>query len=392
MTLSLLLLTTAVIIAIGAHIPVHGRSIRDRLRHTEHGTLIGLRLTPGLRSHISSADIVALADDSPVPLDALCFYHVMPDIRGEYAHRYFRAAERYGATPGAWTHLVVTLPDEASETQALDFLLHRLGLLGIRARPLTEHECALTISTQELVQLRRTGHSDHVAALGRKPHLWLSRHRDIAITSGPAQVIGVGSSGQTVTMCPANLPRLEVQCDAQNACELLIGMLCLGYRVGIRTSQPRLFSVALELGAVLLTRAGDTTVDVIVFEDYEPDLYTGIARIIHVNRADTGRKADSPTALSTSCPCLIMGEFTWTLSTARNSVELQPLALRPATGSMPATGSIPESIGRARAGHPAPGRHQARPEQQAHLARQFPGYQAGHPPREERPPSASLHR
>ena len=52
MPLSLWLLITAITITAGAHVPVRGRSLRDRLRRTEPGQLIGLRLTPGLRSQL----------------------------------------------------------------------------------------------------------------------------------------------------------------------------------------------------------------------------------------------------------------------------------------------------------------------------------------------------
>ncbi|WP_083310850.1 hypothetical protein [Corynebacterium sp. HMSC065H09] len=383
MPLSLWLLITAITITAGAHVSVRGRSLRDRLRRTEPGQLIGLRLTPGLRNQLSAADIVSLADDSPVTLDALCFYHIAPEVRGEHAHRYFRAAERSDTSPEPWTHLVATLPVEASADKALRFLIHRLGTLGIRARRLTAQECALTESSAEVVQLRRTGRSHHVAALGRKPHLWLSRQRDIAITNGPAQVIGAGSSGQTITMCPAKLPRLEVDCGNQDICELLIGMLSLGYRVGIRTARPHFYTVALDLGAVLLARAGDDTVDVVVVEEYEPDLCTGIARIIEVSR--TG----SPTAaaeMPASCPRLAMGEFTWTLSTARTTDELQPLAMRATSGS------VPESTHPNLADRPAPGSRQAHPAAPGHSERHFLGHPADRLLQEAHPPSASVHR
>lgn len=383
MPLSLWLLITAITITAGAHVSVRGRSLRDRLRRTEPGQLIGLRLTPGLRSQLSAADIVSLADDSPVTLDALCFYHIAPEVRGEHAHRYFRAAERSDTSPEPWTHLVATLPVEASADKALRFLIHRLGTLGIRARRLTAQECALTESSAEVVQLRRTGRSHHVAALGRKPHLWLSRQRDIAITNGPAQVIGAGSSGQTITMCPAKLPRLEVDCGNQDICELLIGMLSLGYRVGIRTARPHFYTVALDLGAVLLARAGDDTVDVVVVEEYEPDLCTGIARIIEVSR--TG----SPTAaaeMPASCPRLAMGEFTWTLSTARTTDELQPLAMRATSGL------VPESTHPNLADRPAPGSRQAHPAAPGHSERHFLGHPADRLLQEAHPPSASVHR
>lgn len=384
MPLSLWLLITAIIITAAAHVPVRGRSLRDRLRRTEPGQFIGLRLTPGLRSQLSAADIVSLADDSPVTLDALCFYHIAPEIRGEHAHRYFRAAERSGTTPEPWTHLVATLPVEASTDKALRFLIHRLGTLGIRARRLTAQECALTESSAEVVQLRRTGRSHHVAALGRKPHLWLSRQRDIAITDGPAQVIGAGSSGQTITMCPANLPRLEVDCGNQDICKLLIGMLSLGYRVGIRTSRPHFFTVALDLGAVLLARAGDDTVDVVVVEEYEPDLRTGIARIIAVSRAGSPTAAASE--MPASCPRLVMGEFTWTLSTSRTTDELQPLAMRATSGS------VPESTRPNLADRPAPGSRQAHPAALGHSDRHFLGHPADRLLQEAHPPSASVHR
>lgn len=383
MPLSLWLLITAITITAGAHVSVRGRSLRDRLRRTEPGQLIGLRLTPGLRNQLSAADIVSLADDSPVTLDALCFYHIAPEVRGEHAHRYFRAAERSDTSPEPWTHLVATLPVEASADKALRFLIHRLGTLGIRARRLTAQECALTESSAEVVQLRRTGRSHHVAALGRKPHLWLSRQRDIAVTNGPAQVIGAGSSGQTITMCPAKLPRLEVDCGNQDICELLIGMLSLGYRVGIRTARPHFYTVALDLGAVLLARAGDDTVDVVVVEEYEPDLCTGIARIIEVSR--TG----SPTAaaeMPASCPRLAMGEFTWTLSTARTTDELQPLAMRATSGS------VPESTHPNLADRPAPGSRQAHPAAPGHSERHFLGHPADRLLQEAHPPSASVHR
>lgn len=383
MPLSLWLLITAITITAGAHVSVRGRSLRDRLRRTEPGQLIGLRLTPGLRSQLSAADIVSLADDSPVTLDALCFYHIAPEVRGEHAHRYFRAAERSDTSPEPWTHLVATFPVEASADKALRFLIHRLGTLGIRARRLTAQECALTESSAEVVQLRRTGRSHHVAALGRKPHLWLSRQRDIAITNGPAQVIGAGSSGQTITMCPAKLPRLEVDCGNQDICELLIGMLSLGYRVGIRTARPHFYTVALDLGAVLLARAGDDTVDVVVVEEYEPDLCTGIARIIEVSR--TG----SPTAaaeMPASCPRLAMGEFTWTLSTARTTDELQPLAMRATSGL------VPESTHPNLADRPAPGSRQAHPAAPGHSERHFLGHPADRLLQEAHPPSASVHR
>lgn len=396
--LSLLLVIVAVIITVGAHVPVHGRSLRDRLRGSEHSNFIGLRLTPGLRNQLCAADIVALADDNPVTVDALCFFHIAPEIRGEHAHRYFRAAEQYGATAAPWTHLVATLPVDVSTDETLTFLVHRLGLLGIRARRLTEQECALTTSSEGIVELRRTGHSHHAATLGRKPHLWLSRQRDITVTDGPAQVIGVGSSGQTITMCPANLPRLHVDCNNQDVCELLIGMLSLGYRVGIRTPRPQFYSVALELGAVLLTRVGDDTVDVIVIEEYESDLCTGIARIIEVKHAGgtnsckkhsyvqpvTETGMHSP-ASSVSCPRLTMGEFTWTLSTSRSSDELRPLTMRAVSSS------IPEANPRALAGSPVPGGHRAYPAPAGYQERHYPGHQADRLLREARSPSASVH-
>lgn len=323
MSLALWLLTIAVTITAAAHIPVRGRSIRDILRRSEHGTLRGLRLTPGLRSELSTADIIALADDSPVTIDALCFYQLAPEIRGEHAHRYFRAAERFSDQPEPWTHLLITLPRTGDDEQALNFLIHRLGLLGIRARALTDNECGLTAGNEAIVQLRRTGRSHHEAALGRKPHLWLTKQRSIAVSRGPAQVIGVGERGQTITMCPADVPRLRVSCGDQDICELLIGTLSLGYRVGIRTSRPQYFTVALGLGAVLIPRTGDETVDVVVIDEYEPDLETGSARIIEVVATSDGA----------TCPTLTMGELTWSLATARTTTTLRPLAMRVAASA-----------------------------------------------------------
>lgn len=364
MSLALWLLTVTVVITVAAHIPVRGRSFRDLLRRSEHGELRGLRLTPGLRRQLSTADIISLADDSPVTIDALCFYQLAPEIRGEHAHRYFRAAERYGDTPEPWTHLVVTLEDAADGAQALSFLSHRLGLLGIRARPLTDSECAHTADSEAIVQLRRTGRSRHVAALGRKPHLWLTRKRDISITSGPAQVIGVGDSGQTITMRPADVPHLRVNCGEQDVCELLIGTLSLGYRVGIRTSRPHYFTVALGLGAVLIARTGDDTVDVVVIDEYEPDLETGAARIIEVI---AGRDDNA-------CPTLTMGEFTWTLATARTTTQLRPLTMRVATTTARAETTVP---GLAAADPVVAGRHlrPAIPEASGHL--DLPGHRPG---------------
>lgn len=423
MSFALWLLIATITITAAAHIPVRGRSVRDILRRSECGELRGLRLTPGLRNQLTAADIIALADDSPVTIDALCFYQLTPEIRGEHAHRYFRAAQRYVDSPVPWTHVVVTLPavDEGNGqgNEALNFLIHRLGLLGIRARLLTEDECAQTVSAEAAVQLRRTGRSRHVAALGRKPHLWLTRQRDVTVTSGPAQVIGVGASGQTITMCPADVPHMRVRCGDQDICELLIGTLSLGYRVGIRTSRPQYFTVALELGAVLIPRLGDQTVDVVVIDEYEPDLQTGSARIIEVVADATFSVANDAAAAtpaaSTSteaCPALTMGEFTWTLSTARTTAELRPLTMRVATASAvtaPAAAAMAPAVATTARGLEAAdpvvaGRHLV-PRPGYPAAQELPGMQGHHPGRlarqerladrllqESRLPSASVRR
>ena len=184
-------------------------------------------------------------------------------------------------------------------------------------------------------------------------------------------------------MCPANVPRLEVDCGNQDICELLIGMLSLGYRVGIRTSRPHFYTVALDLGAVLLARAGDDTVDVVVVEEYEPDLCTGIARIIEVSR--TGSPTAAAAEMPASCPRLAMGEFTWTLSTARTTDELQPLAMRATSGL------VPESTHPNLADRPAPGSRQAHLAPLGHSERHFLGHPADRLLQEAHPPSASVH-
>lgn len=368
MSISLYLFVATIVITATAHVPVRGRSLRDYLRRPQTGVRFGLRLTPGLSNALSAEEIAALADDGPVPIDGLSLHHLPPEIRGEHAHRYFRAVQQRGQEVVPWTHLVVTLPADATAsgdggtadaldsqtglspaaTAACEFLIHRLGLLGIRARPLTDKECAQSADIAAVVELRRSGSSHRAAGLKRSQQLWLTQRRDITVTSGPAQVIGVGKSGQTVTMCPADVPRLRLIGDVDDVCALLTGTLSLGYRIGIRTSRPQKFVTALELGAVLIAHAGDKTADIIVIDEREPNLETGAARIVEVYPPDEicgADAADSTVSFSDTTPSnsvervcapmipqLYMGMFAWTLSTARSTSSLRPLPPRASAG------------------------------------------------------------
>ena len=126
---------SSVTAALTMHIPIRGRSLRDRIRPRPQTHHRGWRLTPGTHSSLTSTELIALVDDTPTPIRALTCHNVEYQLDGEIGHHYARYEQRFGIQREHWSHLCVEA-DRHSDLEALaSFLQHRLHLLGPATGP-----------------------------------------------------------------------------------------------------------------------------------------------------------------------------------------------------------------------------------------------------------------
>ena len=334
---------SSVTAALTMHIPIRGRSLRDRIRPRPQTHHRGWRLTPGTHSSLTSTELIALVDDTPTPIRALTCHNVEYQLDGKIGHHYARYEQRFGIQREHWSHLCVEA-DRHSDLEALaSFLQHRLHLLGLRARPLGQAEIDYSLAHPPQVELRHYGSAElrYTAT-----HLWHTRERIFDISPGPAQMLGIGSKGQAITMNLTTIPKLRIDLGGNDGTDLLLPALLLGYRIGIRTSRPRHFHTPLAHGAELITHAGNPELDVVLLDAPGTAAHTHYARVIDivppnhdsartevhtpVQLYDTIDPEENPTGADHYIPQLEMGELTWRLRTARTHQLLRPLdILRP---------------------------------------------------------------
>nr|WP_120491031.1 hypothetical protein [Corynebacterium lactis] len=373
MSIAMWMLGTSLAAAALAHAPFRGRSFRDALRRSEGGTHIGLRLTPGVSERLDGPDIVDLVQDAPWPITSMRFYEVAPEPMGADGQR--------------WTHVVATLrsrphgegkeADTLATRNTVDFLRHRLALLGLRPRVLTSDELDATLRCSATVSLSESGnHNDFV----RSPHLWFTGRRCVVVVRPPAQLLGMGEKDHAVTMRLGAVPRLRVESalgrDELGA--LLLPALELGYRIGIRTGRPQLFSHVLDAGAILVPSCGDESLDCIMVDGDCGHVETHDARIVELWHPEERPPYAPATVLPkgaatvpTRVPTLSMREFVWSLRTAHSEVLIQPAKTRQFRATATAYSEGPDSLP-AQLAPPAPMAPPARRSLRGRAADYFP--------------------
>ncbi|WP_295627498.1 hypothetical protein [uncultured Corynebacterium sp.] len=334
----------AALSTIGLHVPVRGVALRDRWRGPRTSVSVGVRVTASARDVLCAADLVDVVAECPVPVDVVEVHRRRPTATGEIAHRYRGFTDQFGVAEREWTSILVGGPAAAGDDNAnvnvnansggsfdsydsvrLTFLIHRLGLLGLRVRPLAVEEFDAVAAADPIRLLARAPGRDHV----RRPHLWFTRAGDVDVPAAPAQLVGVGRDGGPVTVSLPSIGRLDVAApELARLPELLLPTLITGARVGIRTHRPHVFRTLLDHGAVLVTAAGDTTLDVLVRDGRHP--VTVPSPAIHepaVITLDDGPRPTRGTATPTAAPLLTIGPHAWTLTAGDEETPVRPVPL-----------------------------------------------------------------
>lgn len=312
------------LVAAAVHAPVRGSSVRDRWRGCRPEPVAGVRVTAGARGTITARDVEDIVADCPVPVDVVSIHRHRPRVGGEIAHRYRGVADQLGVAEGEWTSVLIGGgPAGASgrggsaDRLRLGFLVHRLGLLGLRSRPLDDAEFATCRTTAPDRILARAAGRRHV----RRPHLWFTPSDDVLVDEAPAQLIGVGRDGRALTVRLPSMERLTVVADLERVPELLVPTLITGARVGIRTHRPGHFRSVLDHGAVLVAAAGDATIDVLVRDG-------------DGHAVDVPAPATTPPAVITltdevrpDAPSLTIGPHLWHLTIGGETTSARPPSL-----------------------------------------------------------------
>lgn len=352
-----LAVAAAAVATVGAHVPVRGRALRDRWRGAGPEPVTGARVLPASGTVLPATALVDLVADCPVPVDVASVHMTSSEATGEIAHRYRGHAEHLGVDEGRWCSVLVGGGDGAGPEARLalaSFLVHRLGLLGFAARPLSDDEFAAASAERPTLLLARAAGRGHA----RRPHLWFTPATDVPVPDIPAQILGIGAGGGPVVTALSGLDHMTIRADhADPASELpalLLPALVTGARVGIRTHRPHHFAALLDYGAVLVPAAGEATLDVLVRDGphhvaVPPPAMRAPATLTLADGPPPGSpdRATAPGAGTEMGPTLTMGPLTWTLHDGRIP-GARPMRIRPLPNVAGGAGSP-----RSRTGGPA---------------------------------------
>lgn len=313
----------------GLHVPFRGRSLRDAWRGPHPVPTAGVRVTAAGRNLLPASALVDAVTECPVPVDVVSVLRTTARPGGEVAHRYRSFAGRLGVADSDWISVLVGGPAEHDRAR-LEFFVHRLGLLGLRARPLSGTEFTAATAnpsgTDAERLLARAPGRGHV----RRPHLWFTPAHDVEVPPAPAQLVGTSRDGGPLVMSLPSIDRLDVVADADRLPELLAPTLLTGARVGIRTHRPRQFGVLLDHGAVLVPAAGDPTLDVLVLD--------GGARVARRPGTPTVVLHDADGTATTALPAehappsLTIGDHAWHLTIGDEKTPVRPVPMFSAMG------------------------------------------------------------
>lgn len=312
-----LLVGGSALIAAGVHAPVRGRALRDRWRGPHPAPTAGARIVAASKDVLPMSALVEAVAECPVPVDVVSVHRSTARTVGEAAHRYRGFADQLGVPEARWTSVLVGGPPEHDRAR-LDFLIHRLGLLGLRARPLSAAEFDRDAATDAERLLARAPGRSHV----RRPHLWFTPAHDVDVPAAAAQLVGTSRDGAPLVMALPTIERLDVSADPARLAELLVPTLITGARLGIRTHRPRVFGPLLDYGAVLVTAAGDPTLDVLVLD--RGARVDGAASTATIMLYD-GPLPTPPSRESIPVPSLTIGEHAWHLTIGDEETPVRPL-------------------------------------------------------------------
>ena len=332
-----------------AHIPVRGRALRDRWRGPGPEATAGVRVFPGARTGLAATDLMDLVADAPTGIDVVSVHVHAPSTGGEVAHRYRGHATQLGVDEGEWCAVLVggaggvtgadadaaTADADAAPTAATDllaFLTHRLGLLGLSARPLSRAEFAVAKATRPERLLARTPGRGHT----RRPHVWFTVADDFELPDAPSQILGIGADGAAVVSSLPTLRHLRVTARrtslADHVPNIFLPTLVTGARVGVRTHRPHHFTALLDHGALLVPSAGDATLDVLIRDGRHPVAVPPPAvrasAVVTLSDGHTNNPAEPPRPAG---PTLTVGPLLWTLHDDRFP-DLAPVRIRPLPG------------------------------------------------------------
>lgn len=392
-----------VLIAGAMHVPIHGKSLRDRLRPAAAPPTIGLRITPGTKTQLSAADIVAVVNDSPFPISWIGIYQITPESGDEIAHRYQAIARSFGVGSTPWIHVAVSInaPRDSSRGDApqndsslesashkvsprmevLEFLHHRLGLLGLRPRQLSALELEKTLTHSPKVVLRRPAGQNHT----RRPHLWFTPRKSMDIPPAPRQIVGIGKEGKALTLRFGEFQRVVISTDESSIpspdiatapaympnsglsphdghtpsfkadnfrslpelSELILPALVIGYRVGLYTHRPMHFKELLDAGVSLVPDHRAPEVDMVIHDGLTAaanspvrQKYVVTPTVLYLEhfannatlqtRNDvTEKSAVNVEKRPLNTPQLKLSEHQWTLCLGEHKTGIRPIRVRP---------------------------------------------------------------
>lgn len=314
-----LLVGGSALVVSAVHVPVRGTALRDRWRGPHPAPTSGVRITAAAHDVLPMSELVTAIAECPVPVDVVSVHRSPMRGAGETAHRYRGFADQLGVAESEWTSVLVGGP-AAHDRERLEFFIHRLGLLGLRARPLAAAEFDRDAASAPDRLLARAPGAGHV----RRPHLWFTPAHDVEVPRAPAQLVGTSRDGGPLVMSLPSIERLDVAADPARLPELLVPALITGARIGIRTHRPAAFCALLDHGAVLVTAAGDATLDLLVLDRG--------ARVDCPVPVSTVMLHDDPAAApnapgSIPVPRLTIGDHAWHLTIGDVNTLVRPLPI-----------------------------------------------------------------
>lgn len=282
------------------------------------GADAGLRLLPGAAGALPAAELLAAAAQSPTPVEAVRLHRTRPAGAGEFAHVYRTQATRLGDRAGTWTALTLTAAEPAA---AVAWFAHRLGLLGLRARPLDAAELAAAAAAPPELILARAG-----GAHRRRPLRLRSGPARPAVPAAPAQLLGVDDRGAPAALALPGLAGLTVLGDPARAVPLIGACLVTGAAVGIRTTRPLRFAAAVGLGARLVGARAPAELDALVHDGAPPPGPSAPGAPTPVRLLDPGAAARARPGTAAH-PVLELRERTWRLDAGAGVRVIRPLQL-----------------------------------------------------------------
>ncbi|MDO5732125.1 MAG: hypothetical protein Q4P43_11065, partial [Corynebacterium sphenisci] len=282
------------------------------------GADAGLRLLPGAAAALPAAELLAAAAQSPTPVEAVRLHRTRPAGRGEFGHVYRTQATRLGDRPGTWTALTLSAAEPAA---AGAWFAHRLGLLGLRARPLAAGELAAAAAAPPALTVARAG-----GAHRRRPLRLRPGPAHAAVPAAPAQLLGVDDRGAPVALALPALAGLTVLGDPDRAVPLIGACLVTGAAVGIRTTRPPRFAAAVGLGARLVGARAPAELDVLVHDGPRPPGPPAPGAPTPVRLLDPGAAGRARPGTAAH-PVLELRERTWRLDAGAGARVIRPLQL-----------------------------------------------------------------